>query len=89
MEKSKARSYSVEKKDCSRYELIISETDQDKEIKVILQTRMNRSSEITQQRVVRMRRQFSLMNSTEESVEEVRAKGERKPGRNKTISACL
>lgn len=28
---------------------------------------MNRSSEIAQQKVVRMRRQFSLINSTEES----------------------
>lgn len=74
----KQRSYSAEKKDCSRYELIISQTDQDKEIKVILGRRMNRSSEIAQQKVVRMRRQFSLMNSTEESVEGARAKGERK-----------
>lgn len=36
---------------------------------------MNRSSEIAQQKVVRMRRQFSVMNSTEESVEGARTKG--------------
>lgn len=53
------------KKDHSRYELIISERDQDKEIKVILGRGMNRSSEIAQQKVVRMIRQFLLMNSTE------------------------
>lgn len=63
----KNRNYSVGKEDHSRYEPIISETDQDKELKVILGRGMDRSSEIAQQKVVRMRRQFPLMNSIEES----------------------
>lgn len=34
---------------------------------------MNRSSEIEQQKIVRMRRQFSMMNSTDETMEGVRS----------------
>lgn len=82
--KQKQRSYSVGKEDHSRCEPIISETDQDKEIKVILGRGMDRSSQIAQQKVVRMRRQFSLVKSIEESEEGARTKGGRNG--NKPIS---